>query len=111
MIERAADSLWTSTRRDNSEKLIPMACKHLELSVTSAVATAQAHYYGHARTFPPGSDSAPTPRGPDEEEFIAQRDSFYLATVSEIGWPYVQHRGSLRGFCVCSIRIRSRPGW
>jgi predicted pyridoxine 5'-phosphate oxidase superfamily flavin-nucleotide-binding protein len=35
---------------------------------------------------------------PDEAAFIARRDSFYLATVSETGWPYVQHRGGLPGF-------------
>ncbi len=34
----------------------------------------------------------------DEAAFIADRDSFYLATVSETGWPYVQHRGGPRGF-------------
>ena len=33
-----------------------------------------------------------------EEEFIATRDSFYMATVSETGWPYVQHRGGPPGF-------------
>lgn len=33
-----------------------------------------------------------------EVEFIAARDSFYLATVSESGWPYVQHRGGPPGF-------------
>jgi uncharacterized protein len=33
-----------------------------------------------------------------EATFIAQRDSFYMATVSETGWPYVQHRGGPRGF-------------
>lgn len=33
-----------------------------------------------------------------EAEFIAQRDSFYMATVSETGWPYVQHRGGAPGF-------------
>jgi predicted pyridoxine 5'-phosphate oxidase superfamily flavin-nucleotide-binding protein len=33
-----------------------------------------------------------------EAAFIAQRDSFYMATVSETGWPYVQHRGGPRGF-------------
>ena len=32
-----------------------------------------------------------------ETEFIAARDSFYMATVSETGWPYVQHRGGPRG--------------
>ena len=31
-------------------------------------------------------------------EFIATRDSFYMASVSETGWPYVQHRGGPAGF-------------
>jgi predicted pyridoxine 5'-phosphate oxidase superfamily flavin-nucleotide-binding protein len=34
----------------------------------------------------------------NEATFIAERDSFYMATVSETGWPYVQHRGGPRGF-------------
>lgn len=33
-----------------------------------------------------------------ERNFIQERDSFYLATVSESGWPYIQHRGGVRGF-------------
>jgi predicted pyridoxine 5'-phosphate oxidase superfamily flavin-nucleotide-binding protein len=33
-----------------------------------------------------------------ETEFIAARDSFYMATVTPDGWPYVQHRGGPRGF-------------
>ena len=36
--------------------------------------------------------------GAMEAEFIAARDSFYQATVSETGWPYVQFRGGLAGF-------------
>lgn len=36
--------------------------------------------------------------GPNEALFIAARDSFYMATVSETGWPYVQHRGGPTGF-------------
>jgi predicted pyridoxine 5'-phosphate oxidase superfamily flavin-nucleotide-binding protein len=35
---------------------------------------------------------------PDEAAFIARRDSFYMATVSETGWPYIQHRGGPPGF-------------
>lgn len=35
---------------------------------------------------------------PEEAAFIAERDSFYMATVSETGWPYIQHRGGPRGF-------------
>lgn len=34
----------------------------------------------------------------NEVAFLAERDSFYIATVSETGWPYVQHRGGPRGF-------------
>lgn len=33
-----------------------------------------------------------------EAQFIAARDSFYMATVSETGWPYIQHRGGPAGF-------------
>ena len=33
-----------------------------------------------------------------EMEFIAQRDSFYMASVTEDGWPYIQHRGGPAGF-------------
>jgi uncharacterized protein len=33
-----------------------------------------------------------------EAAFIAERDSLYMATVSESGWPYVQHRGGPPGF-------------
>ena len=36
--------------------------------------------------------------GPREIEHLANADSFYMATVSETGWPYVQHRGGPRGF-------------
>lgn len=36
--------------------------------------------------------------GSREREFIAARDSFYMATVGETGWPYIQHRGGPPGF-------------
>ena len=43
--------------------------------------------------------------GPDQYQlsqreipFIEDRDSFYMATVGENGWPYVQFRGGPRGF-------------
>ncbi len=36
--------------------------------------------------------------GPREAGFIGERDSFYMASVSETGWPYVQHRGGPTGF-------------
>ena len=33
-----------------------------------------------------------------EADFLAARDSFYMASVTEDGWPYVQHRGGPTGF-------------
>ena len=47
-----------------------------------------------------GMTARPAPAGLGEREaaFIAMRDSFYMATVSEDGWPYMQHRGGPRGF-------------
>ena len=35
---------------------------------------------------------------PFETQFLAGRDSFYMATVGSTGWPYVQHRGGPKGF-------------
>ena len=46
------------------------------------------------KTAPPGDDVL----GPAEQDFIQRRDSFYLASVSETGWPYLQHRGGPKGF-------------
>ena len=36
--------------------------------------------------------------GAHEIDFLGERDSFYLASVGEGGWPYVQHRGGPAGF-------------
>jgi predicted pyridoxine 5'-phosphate oxidase superfamily flavin-nucleotide-binding protein len=36
--------------------------------------------------------------GPHEQAFIRERDGFYLASVSETGWPYIQFRGGQKGF-------------
>jgi predicted pyridoxine 5'-phosphate oxidase superfamily flavin-nucleotide-binding protein len=73
-----------------------MAAKFLELAFTPAVHAAQKRYFGRAQQIPPqpGRD----PLTDDEAQFIASRDSFYLATLSETGWPYVQHRGGQPGF-------------
>lgn len=40
----------------------------------------------------------PAGLGSEETTFLAERDSFYLASVGEGGWPYVQHRGGPVGF-------------
>ncbi|MDQ0560214.1 putative pyridoxine 5'-phosphate oxidase superfamily flavin-nucleotide-binding protein [Rhizobium mesoamericanum] len=46
-----------------------------------------------------GADNRPSDTFTEDEiAFIASRDSFYMASVSETGWPYVQHRGGKAGF-------------
>ncbi len=45
-----------------------------------------------------GTEAYADTLGPDEIGFIQARDSLYMASVSETGWPYVQHRGGPRGF-------------
>jgi uncharacterized protein len=44
------------------------------------------------------SDDGPDRLSENEMAFVAQRDSFYLATVGTSGWPYIQHRGGPAGF-------------
>ena len=36
--------------------------------------------------------------GPHERAFIQARDGFYMSTISETGWPYIQYRGGPKGF-------------
>jgi len=36
--------------------------------------------------------------GPFERSFIEASDGFYMASVTETGWPYIQYRGGLKGF-------------
>lgn len=45
-----------------------------------------------------GADGAPDLLTARELDFIAQRDSFYMASVNGEGWPYMQHRGGPAGF-------------
>jgi predicted pyridoxine 5'-phosphate oxidase superfamily flavin-nucleotide-binding protein len=73
-----------------------MAGKFLELAFTPAVRAAQEKYFDRAQHIPP--QPGPDALTNDEVQFIQSRDSFYLATVSEAGWPYVQHRGGKPGF-------------
>lgn len=73
-----------------------MALKYLELIMTDAVRRAQSQYYGRAVNIAGAPERDPLTH--DEADFIAARDSFYLGSISEIGWPYIQHRGGPRGF-------------
>ena len=45
-----------------------------------------------------GAPETPDPITEAEAAFIAARDSIYMATVGETGWPYLQHRGGPVGF-------------
>ena len=73
-----------------------MATKYLDLMLTDAVCRVQTQYYGSAGKIAGAPEQDPL--GQAEAEFIAARDSFYVGTVSESGWPYVQHRGGPPGF-------------
>ncbi|MBX3235879.1 MAG: pyridoxamine 5'-phosphate oxidase family protein [Nitrospiraceae bacterium] len=73
-----------------------MTIRYHQAMFTPAVRETQRIAYGAERHVSPrpGSDRLTE----DEAVFISARDSFYLATVNEEGWPYVQHRGGPAGF-------------
>lgn len=73
-----------------------MADKFMQLVLTPAVQRAQEKYFAFHQSIEGAPESDPLT--PDEAAFIASRDSFYMGTVSETGWPYVQHRGGPPGF-------------
>jgi uncharacterized protein len=52
----------------------------------------------YARSFEADTGSFNDRLGKAEMEFLIRLRSFYMATVSETGWPYVQHRGGPAGF-------------
>jgi uncharacterized protein len=56
--------------------------------------------HGSRRMFARMAEEGPddSQLGPDELNFIATRTHFYMASVSETGWPYMQHRGGPMGF-------------
>jgi predicted pyridoxine 5'-phosphate oxidase superfamily flavin-nucleotide-binding protein len=73
-----------------------MAEKFLDLMSTDAVRKARAHYYGKSPRVEGAQERDAFTE--DETDFIQSRDSFYMATVTETGWPYIQHRGGRPGF-------------
>jgi predicted pyridoxine 5'-phosphate oxidase superfamily flavin-nucleotide-binding protein len=73
-----------------------VANQFIQTVSTPAVLAAQKHYYGRSAVSRPAP--AHDPLTDDERAFIAERDSFYLGTISESGWPYIQHRGGPKGF-------------
>lgn len=76
-----------------------MANAFAEITFTPSVKAAQTLYGSRQANM--GFELSEDPRntlGERETEFIAERDSFYQATVSESDWPYVQYRGGPTGF-------------
>jgi uncharacterized protein len=73
-----------------------MATRYLTEVIGPEALAAQARAYGRSYRLPPAA--AADALGEDEASFISERDSFYLATVTSNGWPYVQHRGGPKGF-------------
>lgn len=72
-----------------------MATGFLDIAITPSVRRVQqamgsVHKWAGARQWDRFTEN--------EAAYIADRDSFYMATVSETGWPYLQHRGGPRGF-------------
>lgn len=70
------------------------------IAFTPSVKAAQARDGSRANyaSFESPSEAVNRELGEAEAAFIAGQRSFYLATVSETGWPYVQHRGGPKGF-------------
>jgi predicted pyridoxine 5'-phosphate oxidase superfamily flavin-nucleotide-binding protein len=76
-----------------------MATAFADITFTSSVKAAQIRYGSReANSRFELADDPGFGMAEQEVEFIRERDSFYQATVSETGWPYVQHRGGPKGF-------------
>jgi len=76
-----------------------MAHKFAETMFTPAVQRLQEKYGSRSQYAKVEKFGGPNDRlGDDEKDFLESRDSLYLATVSETGWPYVQFRGGPAGF-------------
>ncbi len=76
-----------------------MSHQFAEIMFTDSVKAAQERYGSRARMARFAGISGPNDELSDREaDFIAQRDTFYMATVNEDGRPYVQHRGGPPGF-------------
>jgi uncharacterized protein len=76
-----------------------MTSRYLHQLFTPSVKAAQVangSRQAYARADAP--TSGPDRLTPREEMFISMRDSFYMATNSASGWPYLQHRGGPAGF-------------
>ena len=75
-----------------------MSGGYLSTAVTAEVRDAQQRYVGRSRAVPLAVDEPRDALSVQERAFLAERDGFYVATVSSTGWPYVQFRGGPVGF-------------
>jgi hypothetical protein len=76
-----------------------MTRKYPALTFTDSVKDAQRHYGSRSTAAKVEAwDLDDEHLSADEVRFIAARDSFYMATVNEDGWPYLQFRGGPPGF-------------
>lgn len=76
-----------------------MTHRFADLVFTDSVKAAQDHYGSREHNERLQNNFGPNDQLTFREtDFIARRDTFYLATVGESGWPYVQHRGGPPGF-------------
>lgn len=75
-----------------------MSYGFLDIATTPSVRAAQAEMGADAHWAAFSGNRAFDRFTDNETHFLAARDSFYMATVSEDGWPYVQHRGGPAGF-------------
>ena len=76
-----------------------MARAFADIAFTDSVKQAQ-NRYGSRKSYAGfESDGGHRDRLSENEiAFLAERDSFYMGSVGENGWPYVQHRGGPKGF-------------
>lgn len=76
-----------------------MTHRFADITFTDGVRVAQEHYGSRPHNKRLQENFGPNDQlTPRETDFIGRRDTFYLATVSETDWPYVQHRGGPPGF-------------
>ena len=75
-----------------------MSYGFLDIATTPSVRAAQAEMGVDAHWAAFSGNRAFDRFTDNEAHFLVARDSFYMATVSEDGWPYVQHRGGPAGF-------------
>ena len=76
-----------------------MVHRYRDLAFTPAVRAAQAE--NHSREAQEADAPGPVTNaalGESEAIFLSQCRSLFLGTVSETGWPYIQHRGGPAGF-------------